>query len=144
MPGCREYERWWVNPDTGEGRCIDKNLTDEWLLRLNRLRILRLKSICEGHLDADNFSQKNTPDISLELTERFENQSERISAEIASMKNTEPEIEFAYGHSEFEPKAFFLNLKCKRKRCSTELEPWVTNWFQRVIELVQSIDSRSG
>jgi hypothetical protein len=45
MTKCGRHERIW------RGRCVDRNLEDEWLERLNGLHRFELVSICEGHAD---------------------------------------------------------------------------------------------
>ncbi len=40
---CRQYERPWRE------FCVDKNLEDDWLERLNNLKVFDLINICEGH-----------------------------------------------------------------------------------------------
>ena len=60
---CRDYERRWR--DT----CVDKNLEDEWLERLNDLETLALVGICEGHPDRRAGSSGRYPHIALRLKE---------------------------------------------------------------------------
>ena len=40
---CEKYQRPWG------GHCVDINLEDNWLERLNKLKVFDLINICEGH-----------------------------------------------------------------------------------------------
>jgi hypothetical protein len=58
---CRPFERRWRN------FCVDKNLKDDWLERLNSLRSFDLISICEGHPDEPSYPHRRLPHINLRL-----------------------------------------------------------------------------
>ncbi len=58
---CRPFERRWRN------YCVDRNLEDDWLERLNRLRVFDLISICEGHEDEPVAVHRRLPHFNLRL-----------------------------------------------------------------------------
>lgn len=58
---CRPQERRWRD------HCVDKNLEDSWLERLNDLRRFDLISICEGHFDSRRGAGDRSPHINLRL-----------------------------------------------------------------------------
>jgi hypothetical protein len=60
---CRDYEREW------SGFCVDRNLEDDWLERLNRLQAFSLISICEGHCDHRTEPSGKASHIKLRLKE---------------------------------------------------------------------------
>jgi hypothetical protein len=62
---CKEHERRWRD------LCVDKNLEDEWLARLNELRSLRLINICEGHRDRRSEHNRRSPHIIVRLREEW-------------------------------------------------------------------------
>ena len=62
---CREYEREW------NGFCVDKNIEDDWLIRLNDIEALSLISICEGHSGRQTEPAKAAPHIKLRLKEHL-------------------------------------------------------------------------
>jgi hypothetical protein len=62
---CRKYEREW------NGYCVDRNLEDEWLIRLNDLEALGLISICEGHSGRQAEPARAAPHIKLRLKEHL-------------------------------------------------------------------------
>jgi hypothetical protein len=51
--------------------CVDRNLEDAWLERLNDLRCLRLINICEGHLDRRSEHGRRSPHIIVRLREEW-------------------------------------------------------------------------
>jgi hypothetical protein len=61
----REYEREW------NSYCVDKNLEDEWLIRLNDLEAFRLISICMGHSGCQTELAKAAPHIKPKPKERL-------------------------------------------------------------------------
>jgi hypothetical protein len=62
---CRGHEREW------RGFCVDANLEDEWLARLNDLQAFDLISICEGHCNRQAEPSRTPPHIKLRLKERL-------------------------------------------------------------------------
>ena len=62
---CRDHEREW------NGFCVDKNLQDDWLARLNNLRTLDLISVCEGHLIRHSEPSRTAPHIKFRLKEHL-------------------------------------------------------------------------
>jgi hypothetical protein len=62
---CRDHEREW------RGFCIDQNLEDDWLERLNALEAFGLISICEGHCDGRSEPPRTPPHIKLRLADEL-------------------------------------------------------------------------
>ena len=60
---CRDHEREWC------GFCVDKNLEDDWLARLNNLAVFDLISICEGHCGRQTEPSRTPPHVKLRLKE---------------------------------------------------------------------------
>lgn len=145
MLKCKEYERLWVNSETNDGWCVDAHLTDFWLVSLNRLKTLALKSICEGHLGATGSSQQDHPFLRFRLRSQFipilranaDDFSRFIHASIqSSITNVRS------GWWELEPDVFFIDLDSKEKRKSKEMESWVADWFNDALLRLQIVDGR--
>lgn len=62
---CWAYEKNWGN------FCVDKNLDDAWLERLNKLKAFRLVGICEGHQNRRTGSTSRYPNVNLKLRDEF-------------------------------------------------------------------------
>ena len=62
---CTDHEREW------RGFCVDKNLQDDWLERLNSLEAFSPISICEGHCNGRAKPTQTPPHVKLRLKERF-------------------------------------------------------------------------
>lgn len=62
---CRPFERRWRN------YCVDRNLKDDWLERLNGLKIFDLISICEGHEDEADIVARRLPHFNLRVRENM-------------------------------------------------------------------------
>lgn len=76
--GCLPHERRWRN------YCVDKNLKDEWLERLNALEAFDLISICEGHGSGTDEESRRLPHFNLRLKERFAERLNEVWSEIRS------------------------------------------------------------
>lgn len=62
---CRDHERPW------RGYCVDSNLEDEWLERLNSLKVFHLINICEGHPQRAKSTSTRYAHIYLRLNETY-------------------------------------------------------------------------
>jgi hypothetical protein len=62
---CRENEKHWRD------HCVDVNLAEVWLERLNHLLAFNLMSICEGHHTQVRGSVGRFPHIYLKLKESY-------------------------------------------------------------------------
>jgi len=62
---CRDYERPWRD------YCIDKNLDDDWLERLNDLNVFDLINICEGHPQRVKTTATRYPQIYIKLKDKY-------------------------------------------------------------------------
>lgn len=74
---CKAYERQWRN------YCVDKNLDDEWLERLNKLKAFRLVGICEGHMNKRSGSTSKYPHVNLTLRDEI---IDRVAQEWPDLK----------------------------------------------------------
>ena len=144
---CESYERWWVDPDINDGRCVDAHLTDVWLTSLNRLTMFTLTSICEGHLGANGLSKQDHPSLRFRLRSQFvphlrvawSRDAHEISCFLrSSIEKTTTSVRF--GWSEFDRDVFFLDLDCSRKRESPQMESWVADWFDDALVRLQNVD----
>ena len=62
---CKEHEKRWKD------YCVDKNLDDEWLERLNQLKAFQLMGICEGHIKRQVEAKSSYPNVNLKLRDEF-------------------------------------------------------------------------
>ena len=154
MPGlanrtCREYERLW------QGRCVDRNLSDDWLAALNTLDVFRLVSICEGHL-AERGGRASAPHVNLRLRPElvgaayagWDDLSVGLAAEFGRLvrpidTTAEAELRLAVrlGRGGASGQAdFVIRLRGVRVRASAHMEPEVAAWFAQTIAQCQALD----
>ncbi|MDM7921797.1 MAG: hypothetical protein QUS14_05805 [Pyrinomonadaceae bacterium] len=76
--GCLPHERRWRN------YCVDRNLKDEWLERLNALKTFDLISICEGHGSGTDEESRRLPHFNLRLKERLAEQLHTVWSSVRS------------------------------------------------------------
>jgi hypothetical protein len=62
---CKDHQRRWGD------FCVDRNLEDSWLVRLNALECFSLMGICEGHADRSRGSLGRYSHLNLRLKERL-------------------------------------------------------------------------
>ena len=62
---CEAHQRRWGD------FCVDSNLEDSWLVRLNALECFSLMGICEGHADRSRGGPGRYPHVNLRLKERM-------------------------------------------------------------------------
>jgi hypothetical protein len=148
---CKNYERLW------KGRCVDKNLQDTWLEELNRLKMLELISICEGHSEIPTYRPRAFAHISLRFntaaTRRLTPQWDQLKNEtvqaVDSIFSTEKSrIKFVYNVSirkGFLPlrssTRIVLRIQSKEPRLTKVLDPKASRWFEEVILQVKKFDS---
>ena len=73
---CRPHERRWRN------FCVDRALKDDWLERLNGLKVFDLISICEGHGTAAETELGRLPHFNLRLKSPIAEQLDDIWSSI--------------------------------------------------------------
>jgi hypothetical protein len=133
-----EHLRLWKNPYTGGERGVDFHLSDEWLNKLNGYKLLKLTSICEGHVGADNFNQKQYPILRFQIDQSSNRDKlgltiESIVAESASPITTK--IQNGWNGS-----VYYLDADCLKNRTTEQMEVWVSEWFESMVGLFGKID----
>lgn len=147
---CRDHEREW------RGFCVDRNLEDDWLARLNDLDTFDLISICEGHCGRQTEPSRTPPHIKLRL-------KERLLPGIASHWDKHKMAILGKVNELFQAGDAYVNLELKFKlRSSTgrlsyqeemimrvhglqaraveEMGPLTRIWFQRSVERIEEVD----
>jgi hypothetical protein len=147
---CREYERRWR--DT----CVDRNLEDEWLERLNDLGALALVGICEGHPDRRAGSSGRYPHITLRLKEsllpgiagRWGELRVAMLNEIGRLfesGDTDARLELKFRLRAGRGKLVYqedltIRLRSVQTRDAGEMDGEAYRWFERSVERVEEID----
>ena len=147
---CRDYERRWR--DT----CVDRNLEDEWLERLNDLETLALVGICEGHPDRRAGSSGRYPHIALRLKEsllpgiagRWGELRVAMLNEIGRLfesGDTDARLELKFRLRAGRGKLVYqedltLRLRSLQTRDAEEMDGEAYGWFERSVERVEEID----
>jgi hypothetical protein len=145
---CRDHEKEW------RGFCIDKNLKDDWLVRLNSLAAFSLISICEGHCDrqADGVS----PHIKLRLKERhlpgiashWDDHKMAVVSEVGKLFQTGDtyvnlELKFKLrsgtGRLNYQ-EDLIVRIHCRRARDSEEMDARTHDWFQYSVSRIEDLD----
>ena len=147
---CREHEREWG------GRCVDRNLTDAWLERLNTLHSLSLMGICEGHADASSGSSGRFPHINLRLKEellpgiarRWEELRVAVLDEVSRLfqhgdthVNLELKFRLRLGLSRLVyQQDLTMRIRASQPRTSQEMTPDARDWFERTVSCIERLD----
>lgn len=143
---CKEYERQWTS------FCVDENLEDEWLVRLNALKSFRLISICEGHSNL----RAIFPHINLRLERELHSGIARhwdkvrtavgnlvVGALQATDTYVDCELKFriksgSAGTSYRED--LTIKMRSLRPRVSPEMDSDTRRWFQQCIAQIEKVD----
>jgi len=147
---CRDYERLW------QDRCVDKNLEDAWLERLNVLTAFKLIGICEGHYRRRLSSAGRYPHINLRLNERLLPNVARnwdaLRAEILNevhklfqagdtLFNLELKYKIRSGRGRLTyQEDLTLRIRCDQVRGSAEMDSGTRNWFDRSVSRIEVLD----
>jgi hypothetical protein len=147
---CRDDEREW------RGFCVDRNLEDDWLARLNDLGAFDLISICEGHCGRQTEPARTPPHIKLRL-------KERLLPDIASRWDDHKMAILGKVNELFQVGDTYVNLELKfklrsgtgrlsyqeemimrvhglRARAAGEMGPVTRAWFQQSVERIEEVD----
>jgi hypothetical protein len=147
---CRGHEREW------RGFCVDANVEDEWLERLNDLQAFDLISICEGHCDRRAGSTTTPPHIKLRLKEhllpgvarRWDDQKMAIVSEVSRLFQTGDtyvslELKFKLrsgtGRLIYQEDVV-VRIHGRHARTSEELDDESRHWFQHSVSRVEDLD----
>ena len=147
---CRDHEREW------RGFCVDKNLQDDWLERLNDLQAFNLISICEGHCNRQSEPSRTPPHVKLRLKERLlpgvascwdENKMEVLSKvnELFQTGDTYVNLELKFklrlgtGRLDYQEN-LIVRIHGRQARTSEEIDADTDGWFERIVDRIQDID----
>ena len=147
---CKEYERPWRD------FCVDKNLQDDWLERLNSLTTLNLVGICEGHPDRAPGSSGRLPHIHLRLKESvlpgladhwrdLRSAMLNEASRLFLLGDTDVRIELKFWLRAGRGKLIYqedltMRLRPYQPRNSVEMDVETHGWFERAIDRIAQID----
>jgi hypothetical protein len=147
---CREHERRWKD------MCVDKNLEDEWLERLNGLKAFGLVGICEGHSEQRPGASGRYPHINLRLKESLlpgiaENWEElRIAilnevGKLFGSGDTDVRLELKFRLRAGRGKLVYqeemtMRARSYRARVAEGMDKETRRWFEESIERIEEID----
>jgi hypothetical protein len=147
---CRDHEKEW------NGFCVDKNLDDDWLARLNNLAAFNLISICEGHCGRPTEPSKARPHVKLKLKERLlpgvaAHWSEHKVAlvhkvnELFQAGDTYVNLELKFklrtatSRLNYE-ESLVVRIHSREVRTFEEMDARIVDWFQRGVSRVEALD----
>jgi len=147
---CKDHERPWRD------FCVDKNLQDDWLERLNDLETLNLVGICEGHPGRAPGTPGRFPQINLRLkeavlpgiAEHWQDLRSAMLNEVSRlflMGDTDVRIELKFWLRAGRGKLIYqedltVRLRSYQPRESTEMDAEIHGWFERAIDRIARID----
>lgn len=147
---CRDHEREW------RGFCVDKNLQDDWLERLNDLQAFSLISICEGHYNRQAEPSRTPPHVKLRLKERLlpdvasywdEHKMEVLSKvnELFQTGDTYVNLELKFklrlgtGRLDYQEN-LIVRIHGRQARASGEIDTDTNGWFEQTVDRIQDLD----
>jgi hypothetical protein len=147
---CRDHEREW------RGFCVDKNLEDDWLARLNDLVTFDLISICEGHYGRQTEPSRTPPHVKLRLKEnrlpgiasQWDNHKMAILSAVNRLFQTGEtyvnlELKFKLrsgtGRLSYQEE-MILRIHSRQERDSEEMGEATRTWFRQCVERVEELD----
>jgi hypothetical protein len=147
---CRDHEREW------SGFCVDKNLEDDWLERVNVLKTFNLISICEGHCDRRTEPSRTSPHIKLRLKEHlltdiachWDEHKRIIVSEVSRLFQTGDtyvglELKFklrsATGRLVYE-ESLIVAIYGRQAEASPGMAPETYDWFRQSVSRVEELD----
>jgi hypothetical protein len=136
--------------------CVDKNLQDGWLERLNSLKTLNLAGICEGHPGRAPGAPGRFPQINLRLKESFlpgiAGHWEDLRAamlneasKLFQLGDTDVRIELKFWLRAGRGKLIYqedliVRARSYRTRDTAEMDTETNGWFERAVERIDKID----
>ena len=149
---CRDYEREW------NGFCVDRNLEDDCLERLNGLEAFSLISICEGHCDRQTEPSRTPPHVKLRLREnllpsiagRWDEHKMAIVGEVNRLFQTGDtyvnlELKFKLrsgtGRLNYQ-EDLIVRVHSRQARISEEMGAETRDWFQRSVSRIEELDGQ--
>ena len=147
---CKDYERVWHD------FCVDKNLQDEWLEHLNRLKTLNLVGICEGHPDRAPGAPGRFPQINLRLKEALlpgiaghwedlRSAMLNVTSKLFQSGETDVRIELKFWLRAGRGKLIYqedltVRVRSYRTRDTAEMDTGTCGWFERAVGRIDEID----
>jgi len=147
---CKDYERRWRD------FCVDKNLEDDWLERLNKLKAFILVGICEGHSNNRPQSARKYPHINFRLRKSLlkgiagDWEFLRVAmlqetGKLFHSDNSSIRLELSFrlraGQGKF---VYHEDLKMKvmrfHERSTEEMGAETRGWFEGLIDQIEEID----
>ena len=136
------HERLW------NGRCVDKDLKDEWLLALNSFKTFNTVSICQGHINRDDelfcphINLKIKPEYIVKLKGAMD--TPEITDHLAKFpKDTDWDYEYCEERSNEQPeikKEIMFRFMRLKKRTSSGMNRSTEKWFEKMIQLLLALD----
>lgn len=142
-PALENYTRDWGSFS------VDKNLQDDWLIRLNKLKCFYVMGICEGHFSCDDntalivLGAKNSYRENLilgierasELLKKYRDGSSQYSAKVI--------FDFPSKFPERTPTGwlFTLSFACSKERTSLKMDKQTEEWFVCTVQSIEKIDT---
>ncbi len=148
---CKDHEREW------NGFCVDKNLEDDWLARLNALTVFNLISVCEGHCSRSIAPSRVQPHIKLRLKDRLlpgvAAQWDEHKIEVVNKVNglfragdtyVTLELKFKLGTTTSRlsyEESLLVRIHSRETRTSEEMDARTRNWFQQGVNWIEELDN---
>jgi hypothetical protein len=147
---CRDYERPWRD------FCVDKNLQDGWLERLNDLQVFNLVNICEGHPERSRSAASRYAHIYLkikgsflrgavsqweELRPIFLHQIHTLFHDAQTTINFDlsHKIRTGRGRLVYQEELDF-KIRSRQAKADAGLDPATQAWFERTITRTEALD----
>lgn len=143
----KPYQKAWRN------FYVDANLADEWLVRLNGLRIFDLASICEGHWQMEH-PYDACPHLNLKMKKQHFPQAlvkwddcKSIFMDVSLVPNGDDMfvhahlgLDYSFPDASFRNEGFLMEFVCSRRRTTDLSEPWFKDWFLRLVWEIEELD----
>lgn len=147
---CDKYQRPW------HGHCVDINLDDNWLERLNNLRVFDLINICEGHPKRVSSTATRHAHIYLKLKETYLRELVKGWEIIRPFLLKEVHCLFQDGSTHLNFNLTFkvrtgrgrfvyqeglrLKIRANKASDSLDLDPAIQAWFEDAVSCTETLD----
>ncbi len=143
-PALESYQRTWRD------YLVDKNLRDDWLVRLNELNLFVPTNVCEGHFSCDDqyplIVLLSAADVIAGLEKLFED-CDGLRSVFDGLVPTDTEYKFSRttGISN-DPDVFFNITRIKLSLCrnvpreSMNFDRATFRWFEAAVSSIEKID----
>jgi hypothetical protein len=144
----KSYERAWRD------RHVDKNLADDWLERLNSLRIFNLISICEGHWEMEHpydarphLNLRMKPCYLSEALAKWDDCKDIVQDTVNRLPNSGEiyvhahlALDYLFSDASFRDEGFSMEFECCHRRTGDLPEPWFEEWFRCLVSGIEVLD----